>query len=189
MDINRYSKNLYIKYLRRITSNEEDIDEVIKKCIELDFIYKYTNVQWEDFTSFENILLYHLLTSTHFHSTDDYNEYIVDKINNLVVKHKDKIKRKIEFLKEVDISSLKIPVVLDYIYKNCYTLKDIKMLIELENFTLENTNVEEAIMYNIINCIQFDKKSLYIKYLRQAYFKNNIPHHIIPHNLYKFILI
>jgi len=82
-DINRYTKNLYIRYLRKNSNNDIEAQELIKKCLQLDFISRYTTLDWEDFETFEDLLLCHILTSKELISYSDFNDYTIEKIKEI----------------------------------------------------------------------------------------------------------
>ena len=94
--------------------------------------------------------------------------YIFNKITYLTSINKHKLRKKIEVVTLFPDISLTIPVIFDYIYKDVYNLKDVEILILLENFLLEHTDIEDIIMFNIFTNIKFNKKlQPYILYTRE----------------------
>lgn len=181
VDINKYTNNLYIKYLKKSNTGSCDSDNLIKACLELDFIFKYTQLDWANFNDFDDLLTYHIL-STKIVLPLNINEYIDYKILTVMKNNKDKIQRKHKIICELPQFSLELPLIHDYIINNT-DLNMVKSMIVLENFLFEHADLENQIMSNIINNITYKRSELYL-FLLKKWYKENIPdRHVLPYRL------
>lgn len=170
--INKYSGNLYNRYIRY--NNNDIVSELIKKCLELNFIFKYTTLEWEEFSKFEDLLLFFLLMNQNPIPLN-INNHIDQCISNCLNTNKDKFKRKNEILNLIYqtpylniINILEIPMIYSYIYYGYSFVKDLKNKINhnllkidyeityLDTYTIYDFLLDDNLLYKIKKILILD---------------------------------
>lgn len=188
-EINKYSKNLYIRYLKTIKDHGSNLDvqRLFEYCIELDFIIKFTDLDWSKFNDFDSLLTYYILTTKDIIPLH-VNDYIDLKISSTMSKYKCELKRKHKVLIDLPNESLSNPVIYNYIRDNKSNVKSIDCVLTLEIFLIEYADLNNFLMYNMINNIKIDKSNLYLRLLNKWYYYNKDNTFAIPSKIYKFLL-
>ncbi len=91
-DINDYSDRNYVKFIKG-SKNETVFKEIIEQCLELEFIHKYTVLDWSCFYNFEELLLFFLLSDS-FNLPLINNYHISGLIEECFRENKEKFHRK-----------------------------------------------------------------------------------------------
>lgn len=161
--INGYSNNLYKRYIKydTVSNKKNNISELINKCLEINFIKKYTALSSSIFNNFDELLFYFLISNRFNILSLNINSYIDAKISACYNNNKEIFKRKIEMAILLDNSN----VINNHNYfKNHIVFKYI--CFGKENMTRYFTNEENSqntILYNIYNIQSFgDNNSLFI---------------------------
>jgi len=134
-DIESYSRFTFTKYFKTISikNNANKSTNIIKKILELNFIDKYTLLNWRNFESFEDLMFYFLIYNDGAKMYPlNINKYIDEKIRECYCKYKDIFKRKLEVqmmirgtsLEHIDIFENNI--LKQYIYLGIDEMKKIK---------------------------------------------------------------
>lgn len=184
--INNYSKNSYIKYIRNTDNiNKNKYINLIKQCIELEFIIKHTNInyiEWVD--NFDKMLLYYLLTTINI--PYNINKYINNKIYNIILLNKDKFIRKKNILNYMNNINLNDLDVYNYIYYNNITFSELKNRKLLKIFLYINTDISQILLENIFYNNKYD---IYIYTLNKWYIHNKMYRYLLPKELYRYIIL
>lgn len=155
-DINKYSNNLYNRYIRY--NNTDVVPQLIEKCIELHFIYKYTTLDWQEFDNFQELLLFFLLTSKTVVPLD-INHYINNSISYCIILHQEKFKRKNELLSLIHQEPffnnentkyiLEIPIMYEYIYNGSHSENINEYVLTYDEYIYYESYSENSLSPNI----------------------------------------
>jgi hypothetical protein len=100
-EINEYTNRGYIKFIKG-TKISPSLGEIVEKCLEFEFIHKFTTLDWVCFYNFDELLLFFMLSDS-FNLPLSNNYYISGKIQSCFNENREKFHRKklvIDFFKE-----------------------------------------------------------------------------------------